>query len=260
MNFNKQKVAENFSNASGEYDKWADAQKLIALRFDKILPELSIDKKILEFGCGTGLLTELLVNNYPNNTFTAIDIAAGMTDYCSEKFNADYREFKTSDIESYTFNEKLDLIISSSTLQWCSDISRLFSSFRNSLNEKSIFTSAVLVSGTFSEFYNSYEAVTGNSNVDLFFRDSDYYLSKLKSNNFKITSSNIYCDVLKYSDAAEAMRSVKRIGAVLDRISDEMELTDKLLAEIIRYYNKTYKDTDGNVILSYNSLYFTGEV
>ena len=66
-------------------------------------------EKILELGCGSGLLTDKLVREFSAKDYCALDIVEECRNYIG-KISPDIR-FYHSDIETYEFQEKYDLII-----------------------------------------------------------------------------------------------------------------------------------------------------
>ena len=53
-------VARNFSAAASSYERWADPQRRTARRLMNMLPPTGRVNTILDVGCGTGFLVEML--------------------------------------------------------------------------------------------------------------------------------------------------------------------------------------------------------
>ena len=70
-------VAETFAAHVGEYERSARLQAQSAEKLAGHLPELD-DAKILEIGCGTGFLTQHLLERYPDADFLITDLAPEM--------------------------------------------------------------------------------------------------------------------------------------------------------------------------------------
>lgn len=75
-------------------------------------------KTILEIGCGTGYLTKLLHDAYPQAKLTAVDIAPGMIEKAKQRLNDAPITWLCADIEEAELHETYDLIISNATFQW----------------------------------------------------------------------------------------------------------------------------------------------
>ncbi len=93
-------------------------------------------KKILELGCGSGLLTENLVKKFDTTTFDAIDIVEDCEKYIKEI--SPNINFYHSDIETFNFQNKYDLIISNAVFQWVEDLPLFIESLKKCLNPNGI--------------------------------------------------------------------------------------------------------------------------
>jgi malonyl-CoA O-methyltransferase len=76
-------VAQHFSRAAESYERGAGLHRHVAARLVEMLPDPngSEDLSILEVGCGTGVLTDLIRRRYPRARLCAIDVAEGMAQY-----------------------------------------------------------------------------------------------------------------------------------------------------------------------------------
>jgi malonyl-CoA O-methyltransferase len=82
-------LAERFSKASSQYDQHSPIQHQAAQHLwnwlHKQLPSQFQPKQCLDIGCGTGTLTQHLLQHYPNTPVHAIDIAPGMLQHLRHK-------------------------------------------------------------------------------------------------------------------------------------------------------------------------------
>ena len=80
---------------------------------------------ILELGCGTGYLTALLRERFPEAAIEAVDFAPAMIARARERV-PDAR-FVVADIEELELEpESYDLIVSSATVQWLTEPEQTF--------------------------------------------------------------------------------------------------------------------------------------
>ena len=121
----KSLIGKRFSKAIGCYRHEAAAQRkiarsLIAMMADKTLPRHY--DSVLEIGCGSGLLTREFLSSYTPDVLY-------LNDLCSEISSRDIAEYMApspetelnyiiGDAENTALPQNLDLIISSSVLQW----------------------------------------------------------------------------------------------------------------------------------------------
>ncbi len=119
-------IAESFSRASGSYHQKAEIQKRVAegliaslVPWKEIIPQ----GPILEVGCGTGFLTELLIREFPERQIIATDISGGMLEFIKERFD-DHPGLSVQQLNAEDPGEegpKYGLVISNFAAQWFSD-------------------------------------------------------------------------------------------------------------------------------------------
>ena len=84
------KVEEFYNEISKEYTDLLDrAVPRYREMLSTMLHYLPIDFtpiKILELGCGTGNLTEYIINKYPGSELTVVDISANILEECKLRF------------------------------------------------------------------------------------------------------------------------------------------------------------------------------
>ncbi|GAN91461.1 biotin synthesis protein [Gluconobacter frateurii M-2] len=123
MDERKHQIAQRF-NAAQDYDAAADIQyrcaELLAERIRKELA-LSHPSRILEFGCGTGFLTEQLSATFPDSPLIATDLAPGMIARAQERLTDRPVTFRIMDGEHPDVDGPFDLIASSLCFQWFED-------------------------------------------------------------------------------------------------------------------------------------------
>lgn len=118
----KAQIIRNFDRHAQSYESYAQHQAFVAQKLADLLPQ-SLPKraKILEVGCGTGLLTQHLLNKYPQAQFHITDIAPAMLEKARQRCAGHQAEvhFSQMDAEHLTCDTNYDLIISSLCLHWC---------------------------------------------------------------------------------------------------------------------------------------------
>ena len=117
------KISKAFGDHAGKYDANSSIQKKIAETLITYCPDLGKTPQILEIGCGTGHLTQLLLEKYSNANFVITDINPDMLNVCKDKYSSHSSEcsieFTTMDGEGLGVPlNTFDLIVSSMTVQW----------------------------------------------------------------------------------------------------------------------------------------------
>ena len=92
--------------------------------FIYINPEFS-PTTILELGCGTGNLTQLIQHRYPDATITAVDISPECINECKSRVNPKNIIYTQSDFKDIDFPENsFDLIVSSISIHHIPDVDK----------------------------------------------------------------------------------------------------------------------------------------
>jgi malonyl-CoA O-methyltransferase len=118
----KDKIAASFGRRAPDYDDHAQVQRHVAEKLAGLLPPLPSDARILEIGCGTGLLTAHLIRLYPHASLHITDIAPEMIARAQNKFPPHARlHYSVMDGEHPATDDSYDMIVSSMCVQWFSD-------------------------------------------------------------------------------------------------------------------------------------------
>ncbi len=244
---NQNEVCHGFNIASLTYDDAAVMQKKVAHRmidllanwecyskiFDKTFNEYEIlrechaiefyKRKILEIGCGTGLLTTNLIPILPKKSaITLVDIAPAMLESCKNKLEKstlyknqhDY-SFICSDIEVWDLeNRHFDLTISSMTLQWIKEIKIMLQKL---LESSILLVFNIPLYGSLKQWYDLCNKIGLVHKKANFIDENDLY-SYLKSlNQKKFCDQNImfHKEIIEvhYESALDFALHFKKIGA-----------------------------------------------
>jgi trans-aconitate 2-methyltransferase len=97
----------------------------------KVLARVSFrgDERVLDAGCGTGLLTRDLLEALPRGHVVALDVSQNMLDEARAYLEPDFRgrvEFAHYDLLDLPFEQEFDGIFSTASFHWVLDHDRLF--------------------------------------------------------------------------------------------------------------------------------------
>jgi len=151
-------IAQNFSDAAAGYDDCAVAQDRIAARLCRqTIPEDA--RRILDLGCGTGLLTRRLRTRYPRAKIRATDLAPGMIARCHERWpDGRLATFAVADADLLDELDAYDLIATSCSFQWFSRPCDTLRRIRQALTDAGRLALAAPVAGSFPELRESWRA------------------------------------------------------------------------------------------------------
>lgn len=111
-------IAQSFGRRADDYDRNAPLQKECAAQLAALLPHRPAPD-VLEIGCGTGFVTEHLINDcYPDGTFVITDIAQEMVAVAERKYHYPNAVFKVMDGQAPAVDRMFDVIVSGMAVQW----------------------------------------------------------------------------------------------------------------------------------------------
>lgn len=144
------KVSRKFSKAAGSYDTYAIAQYSAAIRLAGHLAAMNPPKEgsLLEIGCGTGLFTREYARDLRPASATFVDITE------TGPFGISAQEsYFIDDAERWieTREEKWDIIVSASCIQWFADIPRFLHECHGHLAEGGVLAISTFVPGNMEE-------------------------------------------------------------------------------------------------------------
>jgi len=178
------RIAKEFSRFANTYSQHNIIQSEVAKKLISIIADRSYGN-ILDMGCGRGeVYQNLLDQNIIFDSFTAVDISKEMLALHPK---SDDIELIEGDFNSLELFEKLyppyDLLISSSALQWSSDLDLTLSSISKLSKE---FYFSIFTSGTFHTLHKIadisspiYNADRLKHKIDQYF-DADYETIRYK--------------------------------------------------------------------------------
>ena len=159
QNLNKYNVAKHFRKSIETYDSAAIIQQELAMQLVAAITNNSRGEFVrgLEIGCGTGCLTIPLIENVRIQELFINDLVFECEAKVREKVNhkQDVKiQSLFGDIEEIEIPNNLDIIVSSSTLQWLNNQNLFMNSIVNHLNADGIIALSFFTKGTLAELSN----------------------------------------------------------------------------------------------------------
>jgi tRNA (cmo5U34)-methyltransferase len=159
-------VQDHFEEEALEYDKailrivpFYHEQHEIILQ---ILPfEKQNPLQILDLGCGTGVLSHVLLRNFPRARLLAWDLASNMLETCKQNLASDLDRvtFRQGDFGSEDIGSGYDLVVSGFATHHLDDAGKqgLYRRIFRSLKPGGVFVNKELVRGVSPELTQRYE-------------------------------------------------------------------------------------------------------
>ncbi len=152
----RQALARRFGSAAPGYDRSARVQRLAAERLAQRILSAGLPRspRILEVGCGTGLLTECLAARLPDADWTITDLSVDMLRACRSRFQpstpASSWRFIVMDAEVPALRGGFDLICAGLAMQWFEDRRTALRGLAGLLNGGGILAMSTLLDGSFT--------------------------------------------------------------------------------------------------------------
>ncbi|MEW6064874.1 MAG: malonyl-ACP O-methyltransferase BioC [Bacillota bacterium] len=149
----KEQIRKNFCRGASTYDQYAKVQKKMAQELSNKITAVGKEfREILEIGCGTGFLTELLAREFPRANILALDISPRMIKVAKKKLSS-YSNitYLVEDGENLRINGSFDLIVSNAVFQWFNNYFQPFALYHKNLKEDGCFIFSTLGEQTFRE-------------------------------------------------------------------------------------------------------------
>jgi len=212
----KAALSRSFSAAAPDYDAWAQAQDAIAGALVMRLPGEFDPSRIVDLGCGTGLLTGRLLERFPSANLLGVDLAPGMIEACRRRFAGIARaRFLASDVEKMASRpEEFDLVALSCAAQWFVEPEETLGRWREALTPGGLLAGAFLLDGSFGEFERAHHEAVGCAFDGLTLPDEAKVLRLCTAAGLSALRTEAAAVVGEYASAREALKSFRKIGAV----------------------------------------------
>ncbi len=251
-------IRARFSAAAPTYERHAVIQRRVAGRLTTFLDDIPQPDTILEAGCGSGLLTEMLMRVFPTARIDALDISEGMINEARGRIPDQSRiRWIVGDVRNFQTAGQYDLVVSSSSLHWAEPLIETLLSLRHSLAPKGILTAAIMLRGTLEELHSARRIIAPHKAPSaqlMYFHDM---AETFKCAGFSIINRQEETYKAEYASAIEFLQCIHDQGLTGGPVSRSgTPLSRQELAALIDEYDMRYALGGGGVHASYNVGYF----
>lgn len=252
-NLAKPKIRLNFGKAAASYDEHAEVQRGVADRMIASLrPWIDIlpQGPILEVGCGTGFVTEGLIDLLPERSLEVTDISPEMVEACRQKFGDNNRiSFRTLDAEELDSPPKTyAMTVSGFVAQWFKHPAITMGKFLEATKPGGLLLGSFPGNESFPEWREACQELglpyTGNE-----LPDTEEILVKLSGGPVQV---DYYEDTVtqQFESSADFFQHLKKVGAGTQQ--EGRHLTPKELQLLINHWDNK---TGGPVNVSYHVVF-----
>ena len=209
LNLDKAKIARCFRRSLPTYDDAALVQNELAgrlLQSINLLPD-SAFQQVLEIGCCTGLLTEILCRHKLVETLYLNDLVPDFENVVLNRIvNNAPKQCVTyfGDIETLTLPPDLTLVLSGATFQWLDNLPAFFKRFGRELQPGAYLAFSLFGPGTLKEF-------SSLTSVELGYH-SDKEIIDLLEQDFILESYADFQDKLFFPTVREVLYHIRATG------------------------------------------------
>lgn len=242
----KAEIECRFRKRVESYDENALTQRLIIDRLCNLLKEYLpySPAKVLEIGCGTGLLTERLRNDLTSCKDLFInDLVKEMCHKAARRCRIPENTCLIGDIENLSVPYHFELIASASTFQWFADAGKMFKKLAHHLDGGNF-----LIFSTFGEDnLKEIKSITGNGLTYLPLEEIKLLLSPY----FDVLHASEDRPVVYFSEPIEILRHIQKTGV------NATSATPFWTKGHLQQFARQYEDfcINGRYPLTYHPLY-----
>jgi len=239
-----------FDRHAKTYDEYSSLQNKISDNLFKKLDLIEVRKGlILDLGCGTGRNGGIMKEKYQNIRLINYDFSINMLQEAKKnqtKVLGSKSEFTCGDIEELSFTENtFDVIWSTSSLQWCNNLSYIFKKLKLILKPGGLFIFSTFGPNTLFELKNVTKKISNYQKTNNFL-DVFSIKDKLIREGFTnpVIDSEEFC--LTYKNINKLFLDLRKIGATSGFKNKKNGLSGKSYLKLI---------SDGYNEYSYDGIY-----
>ncbi len=159
------------------------------------LLDLKGTERVLDLGCGNGIVTAQIAALVPSGSVLGVDSSADMIAFASEHFDRTNLRFETADIRHLRFHEEFDVVVSFNALHWIPDQEHALRSIHSAMKPSAWAQLRLVPKGERKSLEDVIEETRLSSRWDLYFegfRDPylhltpEQYAALAEENGFRI--------------------------------------------------------------------------
>ncbi|MFO1416588.1 MAG: malonyl-ACP O-methyltransferase BioC [Acinetobacter sp.] len=243
MSINKALVAQRFAKAGQSYVEHAVVQKQISAQLFKYLKVYCPQNlaSVLEIGCGSGNLTHLFHSYFQVDQLFLNDLYEDVDQHFSTIENI---AWLIGDIEQLHLPQSLDAVISSSALQWMTDLPTLLHRIHDALKPNAYFGFSTFGSDNLTEI----KQLTGQG---LNYISLEFLKRQLEQQNFEVLFIEQEVKQIYFDHPKSVLQHLKATGVTATAKSHRW--TKQSLQQFYSDYQQFYDEQGFR--LTYHPIY-----
>jgi trans-aconitate 2-methyltransferase len=190
------------------------------------------DEAAIDAGCGTGRVTELLLEKLPGGSVLAVDKSLAMVEAARRRFAGEPRvRVERQDLLSLEVRERVDLVFSTAAFHWIKDHDRLFRNLARALKPGGRLVAQCGGEGNISRATEAVDETVQNERFRPYFegwKDDKYYADpmttagRLEAAGFEEVETWLHDEVAAFDSVGDLTRflGVVVLGGHLERLPE----------------------------------------
>lgn len=253
----KRKTRLGFERAAHSYDEAALLQREVGLELLERLDWIKLNpQRVLDLGCGTGMMAEALLKRYPKAEIIGVDIAFNMVLQTIKRRHWWRKPLGVcADVQALPFaNQSCDMLISNVMLQWCNDLVPVFKECARVLRPEGLITFATFGPDTLKELRASWAKVDGYPHVSRFLDMHDVGDALLAA-GFRDPVVDREDKILTYAEVKGLLQDLKAIGANNATQGRATGLMGKQRLQALYQAYEGFRRADGKLPATYEVIF-----
>ncbi|MFD1427598.1 methyltransferase domain-containing protein [Kroppenstedtia sanguinis] len=254
MRLEKKRIALTFNRQAEVYDRHAVVQQRMAHRIIQTLEENRVEaRSILEVGCGTGYLTQLLSEYFPDTGLVGMDLSPKMAATAMERTGGPVR-YWVGDVEEDPLGEECyDLIAANAVIHWLQNPEITLQRLVDALRPGGFLILSAFGPDTLQELAWIYDAVEKemglppSRQVGAFHSEREW-IRRLEQAGISSPRFLQCWQRLPHSSAKDLLTAVRSMGAGAARIREHSvsPVQEKgMIREVLQRYDRMWRDKEG---------------
>lgn len=249
-------IGHRFSAAAETYDRHARPQQALAQSVVSMLPEM-YPEQILELGGGTGQLTRLVAERFPDVPVAAIDVAEKMVEHSRNAFSKyPHINWIVADAQTFRGSAPYPLIVSSSALHWVGDLKAACENIFECLEPGGTFALGMMLRGTLKELHALRAEIAPEKTPVITLPTYEETKACLQSAGFQLERRMHSEEEIIYADAKTFLKAIHEQGVTGGKVSSgNAPLSRSEISQLVADYQESHA-TDGGVCATYETATF----
>ncbi len=240
-------VRSRFSAAAQTYQDASRLQDRVARRLLELVPPGLSPASVLDVGCGSGRLTGLAAERWPEASLTGVDLAEGMIEEAGRRFPSTTIQWIQADAATFKPGIRYDLVISSSALHWLDPFAAGLHHVATLVAPGGHLALAVMLDGTLVELHHARKAAVPGKPPRRRLPTGDDFEAALRAIP-DARVRRIERIIVEYDEpsAAHVLRTLHAMGVTGGAVSrGEVPLHRGDIRALCAYYDHNFRSPEG---------------